>query len=208
VLLGFGDSYTAGGDKQSYPYVAADLLKYEAHNYAVGGSVTSMILPQLIEAGKTLLSATHIVFTIGGNDLAGIQTLVDIANVNITEYEQKCANFQPTLVATYKLIQSVVRPETKIYAIPYVDIISVGNKIPYEAECHQVFQAINNVVRKAAAEANIGFIDSVISAFLGHEIYSADPYADGFDHPGNLYHPNQKGYTKIGEVVAAYIKSH
>ncbi len=207
-MLGFGDSYTAGGGQQSYPYVAAGLLDYEAHNYAVGGAVTSMISAELMEAGKLLLSATHVVFTIGGNDLAGIQTLVNIAKVNITEYEQKCASFQSTLVATYKLIQSVVRPETKIYAVPYVDIISVGNKIPYEAECHRVYQALNNVVRNAAAEANIGFIDTVITAFVGHEIYSADPYADGFDHPDNLYHPNLKGYAKIGQVVAAYIKSH
>ncbi len=207
-MLAFGDSYTAGGGKQSYPDVAADLLRYEVHNYAVGGAITSMILPQLMEAGKTLFSATHIVFTIGGNDLAGLQTILNIAQVNITEYQQKCASFQPTLVATYKLIQSVVRPETKIYAVPYVDIISVGNKVPYEVECHQVFQAINNVVKNAAAEANIGFIDSVIPAFLGHEMYSADSYADGFDHPENLLHPNQKGYTKIGQVVAAYIESH
>ena len=170
MLLGFGDSYTAGGDKKSYPYIAAELLHYDADNYAVGGAVTSMILPELMEAGKLLLSATHIVFTIGGNDLAGIQTLVNIAEVNITEYEQKCASFQPTLVSTYKLIQSVVRPETKIYALPYVDIISTGNKIPYEAECHKVYQALNNVVRNSAAEANIGFIEPVISAFLGHEI--------------------------------------
>jgi lysophospholipase L1-like esterase len=208
LLLGFGDSYTAGGGEQSYPYVAADLLDYDAHNYAVGGAITTMIPAQLMEAAKMLGSATHVVFTIGGNDLAGIQTLLNIAQVNITEYEQKCTNFQPTLVATYKLIQSVVRPGTKIYAVPYVDIISVGNKIPYEAECHRVFQAINNVVRNAATEANIGFIDSVISAFLGHEMYSADPYADGFDHPQNLYHPNLKGYAKIGQVVAVYIKSH
>ena len=208
MLLGFGDSYTAGGGKRSYPDVAADLLFYDVHNYAVGGSTTSMILPQLVEARKNLLSATQIVFTIGGNDLAGIQTLVNIAQVNITEFQQKCASFQPTLVSTYKLIQSVVRPETKIYALPYVDIISVGNKIPYEAECHKVYQAMNDAVRNASAQVNIGFIEPVISAFLGHEIYSADPYADGYDNPGNLYHPNQKGYTKIGEVVAAYIKSH
>lgn len=207
-MLGFGDSFTAGGNKKSHPYIAGDLLDYEAHNYAVGGSITSMILPQLMEAGKLLLSATHIVFTIGGNDLAGLQTLLDIAQVNITEYQQKCAAFQPTLVTTYKLIQSVVRPETRIYAVPYVDFISVGNKVPYEAESHQVLQAINDVVRNAAAEANIGFIDSVIPAFLGHEMYSADPYADGFDHPENLFHPNLKGYAKIGQVVAAYIKSH
>ncbi|CAF5164338.1 unnamed protein product, partial [Rotaria sp. Silwood1] len=72
----------------------------------------------------------------------------------------------------------VVLPWTKVYAVPYVDFISVGNKIPYEAESHKILEAINNAVRNAAAEAKIGFIDSVIPAFLGHEMYSADPYAD------------------------------
>ncbi|CAF3930234.1 unnamed protein product [Rotaria sp. Silwood1] len=161
-----------------------------------------------MKAGKTLFSATHVVLTIGGNDLAGLQSLLNIAQVNITEYEQKCANFQPTLVTTYNLIKSVVRPGTKIYAVPYVDFISVGNKIPYEAESHKILQAINNVVKNAAAEANIRFIDWVIPAFLGHEMYSVDPYADGFDHPKNLFHPNLKGYDMIGKVVAAYIKLH
>lgn len=208
MLLGFGDSFTAGGGEKAYPYVAADLLNCEGENYAISGAITSFILPQLVNAGKKLLSATYIVFTIGGNDLEGLQSLLNIAQVNITEYQQKCASFQPTLVTTYKQIQSVVLPGTKIYVVPYVDFISVGNKIPYEAESHQVLAAINSVVMKAAAEANIGFIDTVIPAFLGHEMYSTDPYADGFDHPGNLFHPNQKGYTKIGQVVAAYIKSH
>ncbi|CAF3603204.1 unnamed protein product [Rotaria sp. Silwood1] len=103
---------------------------------------------------------------------------------------------------------SVVLPWTKIYAVPYVDFISVGNKIPYEAESHKILEAINNAVRNAAAEAKIGFIDSVIPAFLGHEMYSADPYADGLDNLKNVFHPNQKGYEMIGKVVAAYIKLH
>jgi hypothetical protein len=40
-----------------------------------------------------------------------------------------------------------------------------------------------------AAEANIGYIDSVVSAFRGHEIYSVDPYIDDFKHPTNRLHP-------------------
>lgn len=208
LLLGFGDSYTAGGGRKAYPYITAGLLHFEAQNFAVSGSITSMIIPQLLKAKKMLSSTTHVVFTIGGNDLGGLQALFDIAHVNITEYEQKCANFQPTLVTTYSMIKNVFRPGTKIYVLPYVDIVSVGNKIPYEAESHRVFQAMNDVIRKAAAETNIEFVDPVITAFLGHEMYSADPYADGLDNPKNLFHPNLKGYAKIGQVVADYIKSH
>lgn len=208
LLLAFGDSYTAGGGKQSYPYVAAELLRFQAENFAIGGSTTAIIPLQLIEAGKKLLSATHLVLTIGGNDLAGIQSLVNVANVNITQYEEQCSSFQSTLVQTYQTIKSVVRPTTKIYALPYVDIISVGHKIPYEDECHQIYKALNSVVQSSAAAANISFVEPVISAFAGHEIYSADPYADGFDHPENLYHPNTKGYIKIGQVLAEFIKSH
>ena len=99
----------------------------------------------------------------------------------------------------------VLKPKSILYL--YVDFISVGNKVAYEAASHKVIQAINNVVKNIAVEASIGFIDSVIPAFLSHEMYSGNPYADGFDHPENLLHPNLKGYAKTGQVVAAYIKS-
>jgi lysophospholipase L1-like esterase len=206
-LVGLGDSYTAGGGSQSYPHVAAGLLNWPVRNYAVGGAKTHNIFGQLVNAGTILPTATHVVLTISGNDLDGLQSLANIAQLNITLFEQKCANFKPTLVSTYKLIKSAVRPETKIYALPYVDFVSVGNKAPYEAESHRIFQGLNNLVKNAAADANLGYIDSVISAFLGHEMYSDDPYIDGFNHP-NALHPNLKGYAKIGEVVAAYLQAN
>jgi lysophospholipase L1-like esterase len=207
-LLGFGDSFTSGGGSQSYPYVAAGLLNWQKRNYAVGGAKTNNILPQLVNAGTILSSATDIVLTIGGNDIDGIQSLANIAQLNIALFEQKAAGLKSTLVSTYKLIKGAVRPETKIYAVPYVDFVSVGNKVPYEAESHRIMRAINNAVRDAAAEANISYIDTVISAFLGHEMYSTDPFIDDFSHPTNAVHPNLKGYAKIGEVVAAYIKAN
>jgi lysophospholipase L1-like esterase len=183
-------------------------LNWQVRNFAVGGAVTHNIATQLTNAGAILSSATHVVLTIGGNDLYALQTLTGIAQLDITLYEQICANFIPTLVSTYKQVKAAVRPETKIYALPYVDFISVGNKIPYEAELHRVIKAINNAERDAAVEANIGYIDSVVSAFLSHEMYSADPYIDNFNHPTNLLHPNLKGYVKIGEVIAAYLQAN
>jgi lysophospholipase L1-like esterase len=207
-LVGLGDSFTAGGGSQSYPHVAARVLNWQVRNYAVGGAKTHNILGQLISAGTILPSATHVVLTISGNDLNGLQSLAGIAQLNITLFEQKCANFKPTLVTTYKQIKSAVRPETKIYALPYVDFVSVGNKAPYEAESHRIMQALNTLVKNAAIDANIGYIESVVGAFLGHEMYSADPYIDDFSHPTNALHPNLKGYAKIGEVVAAYIQAN
>ena len=207
-MIGLGDSFTSGGGSQSYPHVAAGLLKWQVRNYAVGGSKTPNIFVQLVMAGSVLPSATHVVLTISGNDLNGLQSLAGIAQLNITLFEQKCVNFKPTLVSTYKQIKNAVRPATKIYALPYVDFISVGNKVPYEAESHRIMQALNNLVRDATTEANIGYIGSVVSAFLGHEMYSTDPYIDDFNHPTNALHPNLKGYAKIGEVVAAYIQAN
>jgi len=208
LLVGLGDSFTSGGGPQSYPHVAGGRLNWLVRNYAVGGEATHHIMSQLINAGTVLPLATHVVLTIGGNDLGGLQGLWSVAQLDIPLFEQKCANFKPTLVSTYKLIKSAVRPEAKIYALPYVDFVSVGNKIPYEAESHRIIQALNKVVQDAAAEANIGYIDTVVSAFLGHEMYSADPYIDDFNHPRNALHPNLKGYAKIGEVVAAYLQGH
>ena len=207
-MLGLGDSFTSGGGSRSYPHVAAGLLKWQVRNFAVGGSITNNIFPQLINAATLLPTTTDIVLTIGGNDLNGLGSLVNVAQLNITLFEQRAASFKPTLVYTYKQIKAATRPETKIYALPYVDFISVGNRVPYEAESHRILQALNRCVGDAAAEASIGYIDSVIGSFVGHEMYSADPYIDNFNHPTNALHPNLKGYAKIGEVVAAHLQSN
>ena len=150
--------------------------------------------------------ATHVVLTISGNDVDGIAKLVNIARVNVTAFEEQCTKFKPTLVSTYKQIKAAVRAETKIYALPYVDFISVGNRVPYEYESHKILQALNKLVEDAAAEANIYYVATVVSAFLDHEMYSSDPYIDDFKHPTNAVHPNLKGYAKIGEVLAAYLQ--
>jgi lysophospholipase L1-like esterase len=206
LLIAFGDSYTAGGGSRSYPHVAAGLLNWQVRNYAADGAVTNHILPQLINAAAILPSATHIVLTIGGNDLGVVSSFPNIAQVDITSFEQKAAAFVPTLVSTYRKIKAAVRPETKIYALPYVD--SVESTDPFEAVSHRLMQALNNCVKNAAAEANIGYIDSVVTAFVGHEMYSPDPYIDNFSHPTNALHPNLKGYAKIGELVAAHLQAN
>ncbi|CAF1065475.1 unnamed protein product [Adineta steineri] len=204
-LLALGDSFTSGGGLQSYPHVAANLLNWQVGNFAVGGSKTTDIWLQLLRANSVLHMATHVVLTIGGNDLEGLQSLAGIAQLNMTLFEERCANFKPKLVSTYKQIKSSLRADAKFYALPYVDFVSVGNKIPYEAESHRVMQTMNNLVRNAAIEANVNYVDTIVSAFLGHEMYSTDSYIDDFSHPTNPLHPNLKGYAKIGEVLAAYL---
>ena len=205
-MLGLGDSFTSGGGSRSYPHVAAGLLNWQVRNFAVDGSITNNILPQLINAATLLPATTAIVLTIGGNDLNEIGSIVNVAQLNITLFERRAARFKPTLVNTYKQIKAATRPETNIYALPYVDFISVGNQVPYEAESRRVLQALNRCIRDAAAEASIGYIDSVISSFVGHEMYSLDPYIDNFNHSTNALHPNLKGYAQIGEVVAAHLQ--
>lgn len=130
-----------------------------------------------------------------------------ILHNNFTAVEKKIWALQPPLVSTYKIIQNAVRPGTKIFAMPYVDLISVGNKIPNENQAHQVMQVYSNMVKVAAAQANIEFIQSVTEAFVGHEMYSADPYCTSLTE-SNPLHPNIKGDYKLGEVVADYLKSY
>lgn len=162
---------------------------------------------QLARAASILPSVTHIVLTTSGNDLGVKNALVEIiVDNNYTAVEQKIQSLQPPLIDTYKTIKTTARPGTKIYAVPYVDFISVGHKIPNEDQCHQVLQVFSDMVKSAASQAGIGFIEDVKGCFLGHEMYSADPYSYDLTGP-NAAHPNAKGYNKIGEVVAAYIKS-
>lgn len=163
---------------------------------------------QLSKAGSLLSNVTHIVLTTSGNDLGVKDALIEvITKDNYTAVEKNIWNLQPELVSTYKIIKNAARPGTKIYGIPYVDFISVGNKIPNEDKAHQVMQVFSDMVKSAASNANIDFIEAVKGAFLGHEMYSPDPYSAGLTGPGAA-HPNAKGYHKIGEVVADYLKSH
>lgn len=207
-MLGIGDSYTSGGGSQSYPLVAGKLLNWQARNFAVGGSKMNAIAGQLATVGSLLSNVTHIVLTTSGNDLGVSESIQQIiVKNNATGVENKALNLKSQLVLTYKTIQGAVRPGTKIYALPYVDFISVGNKIPNEDKAHEVMKVFANMIKTAAQEAKIEYIEAVESAFRGHEIYSADPYAAGFNEPGAA-HPNLKGYSKIGEIVADYLKSH
>ncbi|CAF1489580.1 unnamed protein product [Rotaria sordida] len=205
LLVGLGDSFTSAGDagglSKSYPIIAGGLLNWQARNFAKGGAKMSQIPAQLAAAASSLSNATHVVFTIGGNDLGVADSLIQIIlKNNFTAVIQKATNLKPRLVSTYKLIQAAVRPQTKIYAVPYVDFISVGNKIPNEADCHRMMDVLTSTIQDAAAEAKIGFIGAVKLAFLGHEMFSADPYVDSFLSQKNAAHPNAKGYAKIGQV--------
>ncbi|CAF1241961.1 unnamed protein product [Adineta steineri] len=206
-LIAFGDSYTSGGSG-SYPLVAGRLLNWPARNFAQGGSKMSHIPTQLSTAGNSLTNATHVVFTTGGNDLGVAESIQQIVlKNNYTAVANKVLSLKSQLIWTYKIIKGALREGTKIYALPYVDFISVGNKIPNEADAHRLMDLLSDTIKAASQEAGIDFIEAVKTAFAGHEIYSADPYAAGFNEPGAA-HPNQKGYYKIGEVVADYIKSH
>jgi lysophospholipase L1-like esterase len=189
--------------------VAAGLLSWRAHNFAQGGAKMSAISGQLLAAASALSNATHVVFTIGGNDLGVADSLMQvILQNNFTAVAQKAAGLKPRLVSTYKLIQAAVRPQTKIYALPYVDFISVGNKIPNEVDCHRLMDLLASTIQDAAAETKIGFVAAVQSAFLGHEMFAGDPYVDSLFSPKNAAHPNAKGYAKIGQVLAAHLPSN
>ncbi|CAF1340969.1 unnamed protein product [Adineta steineri] len=206
-LIAFGDSFTSGG-WESYPLVAGRLLNWPAHNFAQYGSQMSHIPIQLSLAGNALTNATHVVFTTSGNDLGVEEAIQQIAIYNnYAAVANKVISLKPQLIWTYQIIKGAVRAGTKIYALPYVDFISVGDKIPNEADGHRLMDLYSNTIKAASQEAGIGFIEPVKSAFAGHEMYSADPYVLGFDEP-NAAHPNEKGFYKIGEVVADYIKSH
>ncbi|CAF1152424.1 unnamed protein product [Adineta steineri] len=212
LIVGFGDSMSAsgavGGYSKSYTMIAANLLGWSSKNFAKDGVRTTAISGQLSSAASILPGATHVVFTIGGNDLGVANSLVSIIlHNNYTAVAQKVTDMKPRLISTYKLIQSSVPSSTRIYVLPYVDFISVGNKIPNEHDCHRLIDHFTNIIKEAADEVHIGFIADVKTAFAGHEVLSTDPYADDYFHPKNAAHPNAKGYAKIGEVVANYLRS-
>jgi hypothetical protein len=101
------------------------------------------------------------------------------------------------------MIQKAAPRRTKIFAISYVDLFSFNRTISNIDRVHQIMQVASDTVKAGAKLANIGLIEDVKSTFVGHEMYSADPYGYGLTGP-NAAHPNLKGYHKIGEIVAYY----
>jgi hypothetical protein len=101
------------------------------------------------------------------------------------------------------MIQKAALRETKIFAIPYVDLFSFDRTISNVDRAHQIMQAASDTVKAGAKLANIGFIDDIKNTFVGHEMHSAGPYCYDLTGP-NATHPNLNGYHKIGEIVAYY----
>ncbi|UJR11709.1 hypothetical protein I4U23_015890 [Adineta vaga] len=215
LIVGIGDSWTSGDgggsvgangrSPNAYPLVAAKLLNWEGKNLARGGSKINDIANQLKTFSTLPYPPTHIVVSTSGNDLGVADALIQVTLLNnIAAVSTKLATIKPRLVAVYKSIQAYV-PTAKVYAIPYPNFVGTSNKLPNEAKCRQMMELITTTVREAAAEANIGYID-VSGAFRGHEMYSQDPFIWGlFDR--SAAHPNQKGYAKMGEMVAEYLQA-
>jgi hypothetical protein len=101
------------------------------------------------------------------------------------------------------MIQKAAPRGTKIFATPYVDRFNFNRRIPNVDRAHQIIQVASDTVKAGAKLANIGFIEDVTNAFVGHDMYSADSYCYDLTGP-NAAHPNLKGYHKIGEIVVNY----
>ena len=122
----------------------------------------SDILRRLTVAGSLLANATHVVFTAGGDDLDLTQMFIEIIFVNnFASGANKVMSLKPSLVSAYKSIKDAVRPGTKIFALPYVNFVSVGDKIPNEDNCRRLMDMFSDTIKAAAEEANIEFIESI-----------------------------------------------
>jgi lysophospholipase L1-like esterase len=102
-LVAVGDSFTsagaAGGSSKSYPIVAENILKWFTRNFAKGGAVMKDIPGQLRTAAAALANATHVVFTIGGNDLGVASSLLQVILKNdLAGVSQKVRNLKPQLI--------------------------------------------------------------------------------------------------------------
>ncbi|CAF1035605.1 unnamed protein product [Adineta steineri] len=215
LLVGIGDSWTSGDgggsvgangrSPNAYPLVAAKILNWEGKNLARGGSKINDIAAQLKTFSTLPFPPTHIVVGTGGNDLGVAEALIQVTLLNnLAAVSSKLITIKPRLVSVYKDIQKYV-PTAKVYAVPYPNFVGNSNKLPNESKCRLMMELLTTTIKEAAAEANIGYID-VSGAFKGHEMYSEEPFIWGlFDK--SAAHPNQKGYTKMGEIVAAHLQA-
>ncbi len=239
LLVGMGDSYSTGagippeepaaGDCQrstaAYPLVAAAELGFTGHNVACGGAVLADFTatsrrgaPPQIEG---VAGADLIAFTIGGNDVGGPGGVLDASRTtaSMTSFAATVEALIPQLLASYIEVAQAA-PGARIYALGYPDIVPrtqdelqtcLGPRAAglSAAGIHHNVELLNAAIADAAASAGAVFVD-ITTGFTGHEMCSAQPYANAPDEhvpasPGAAMHPNQLGHLAMAAALLAAV---
>lgn len=239
LLVGMGDSYSTGagippeepgaGDCQrstaAYPLVAAAELGITGHNVACGGAVLADFTatsrrgapPQI----QGVTGADLIAFTIGGNDVGGAGGVLDSSRTtaSMTSFAATVEALTPQLLASYAAVAQAA-PGAQIYALGYPDIVPrtqdelqtcLGPRAAglSAADIHYNVELLNAAIAAAAASAGAVFVGTT-PGFTGHEMCSAQPYANApLDpapaSPGGALHPNELGHLAMAAALLAAI---
>lgn len=232
TVVALGDSFTSGEgappfeagtdtrlnkchrSTNAYPIVAARLIGAQARNVACSSAQTRDLFTTFrTESAQVsrIGDATDVLVTIGGNDINAFEAALTLPPQEVLNAE--LAKLKPTLVQTYTKIKAAA-PKARVFVVGYPAIFAIGEArwcLASQTRREYIVNGtkqLDEIIRQAAMEANVGYIDA-FSAFSGHELCTAQPYVNSIDVWNIRYslHPNAAGQNKLGEIVAAHLKT-
>ncbi|WP_338749365.1 SGNH/GDSL hydrolase family protein [Janibacter alittae] len=187
--------------------------------------------PQLDDLGDDV---SLITMSVGGNDLgfadvvkdcvmngeSGVPMLDSCQDTHADRIEGRLDTLHDELVDTYDEMQERA-PDARVVIVGYPELFvqdpddSVSNLLFAEDQAWMNEQAgaLNDMLRSAAREAGVEFIDPT-EAFRGHGIGSGDPWINDLNWGGpglslvdpGSFHPNAQGHDALADLVEEQIK--
>lgn len=213
---------------KGYPYVlaAADDQVHLVGVRACGGARTTQMLEAWPERGQPAqIPATPdgsiglVTFTIGGNDTTLPEGVVACATLDCsslgrgdTAKAELAALTDALITKVYPALRAAY-PKARLVQVgyPFVTSTRLGQTCPWLAANEEaVPNAVVALVNAAAATAarrsgQVEYLD-VSTVFHGHEMCTADPWANDLSAGINALHPNAAGYLALGRAIAADLK--
>jgi streptogramin lyase len=209
-------------------------IKMEAHlacsgatSEALAGTVKGQP-DQISELARLRPRPTLITMTMGGNDVRFGDVLADCYHTNcirdgtLKRAASAIADEKTRLLGDYDALIKADSSAT-ILIVGYPRIfeqdhfcgnkeLGLGFKISELAELNKLGGQLDAVIREAAAEAGVRYVD-VTDALKGHELCSKDSWVfqigiDHVWHPQEGGHPTAPGQRAIADIVRKYIDSH
>lgn len=240
LLIGMGDSYTAGigippldptselceRSLAAYPMLAATQLGYDGRSVACGGADLADLTsesrrgspPQIAD----IAAADVVAMTVGGSDVYGPYGLIyaGTSAAGAASYAAHIEELRPQLLSTFTAVRQAA-PQATVYVLSYPDVLPpsqtaflecwgpLGNVLDATA-MHQALSLLNAAIADTAVAAGVTLLDTT-ALFAGHEMCSADPYANSAgdpspEYPGPGMHPNAHGHQVLAAALADTVR--
>jgi lysophospholipase L1-like esterase len=209
---------------QSWPFVLArlDPALHLIADKACGGAKIAQVLQPWPERGQAAQipgqpdpTVGLVAFTIGGNDVNLAQAIgacatMDCSGVAASQSAKTyLANLTNTLVDQLYPALRRAYPKARLVHVGYPLLTStkLGQTCPWLSADEQtapndIVSAVDRAIQQATVESGqVEYLD-VRSAFEGHELCTAQPWAYDVTAGPPALHPNAAGYQALGQAIA------